>query len=173
MNPPRLVPLRRYTLHLDGSPTDLFSLLCREIGEEGPSGGHAPAAYLGRVSGENFEIRRINAYRSAFMPLIQGRYSALPEGTEVRLAMRPHREVFIFSALWYTFLALVTLLIVLTAGDGRLYRLLFCAVPLGLALSSWLLTVTVFESDCRWARESLDERIFSRLGIRPSGGAGR
>jgi hypothetical protein len=157
------LPFRRYRFQTGIPPSLLQDLLVQEIGggaASRTSSEEAPPSYQGRVNTHGFEINRINAYRSTHMPLIRGRIISGPAGTEVEVTMRPHRQVFVFSSIWYLFLLCSSLLILLAATGGHLVRLLLLSVPLGLAVSSWLLTLAVFESDCLWARKSL-EKTFS------------
>jgi hypothetical protein len=162
------LPLRRFRFAVGTPPAPFLDLLRGAIGES-PDGdsspGTVPFVYRGRVGEEGFEIDRINAYRSTYMPFIKGRLFAGTTGTEVEVTMRPHRQIFIFSAVWYGFLLIVSFLIFLSA-DRHLARLLLLAFPLGLAVSTWMLTLSVFESDCHWARKSLEETLFLRS---PSG----
>jgi hypothetical protein len=160
-----LLPLRRFRFAVDAPPAPFLALLRQAIddgtGGDSPSGA-IPFVYRGRAGEEGFEIDRINAYRSTYMPFIKGRFFAGKVGTEVEVTMRPHRQIFIFSAVWYFFLLSVSLLILLSADRDHLTRLFLLALPLGLAVSTWLLTLSVFESDCRWARKSLEESLFLR-----------
>ena len=163
------LPLRRFRFAVDAPPAPFLDRLRGAIGEsigDDSSPGAVPFVYRGRVEEEGFEIDRINAYRSTYMPFIKGRLFAGTTGTEVEVTMRPHRQIFIFSAVWYFFLLIVSFLILLSADRGHLARFLLLAFPLGLAVSTWMLTLSVFESDCHWARKSLEETLFLRS---PSG----
>jgi hypothetical protein len=158
-------PLRRFRFTTDAPPAPFLALMREAIG--GSTGDDSPQSaipfvYRGRAGEEGFEIDRINAYRSTYMPYIKGRFSAGEEGTVVEVTMRPHRQVFIFSAVWYFFLLSASLLILLSVDRDHLTRLFLLALPLGLAVSTWLLTLSVFESDCRWAKKSLEEALFLR-----------
>ena len=159
------LPLRRFRFAVDVPPAPFLTLLREAIGEgsgdDSPPGA-IPFVYRGRAFDEGFEIDRINAYRSTYMPFIKGRFFAGKVGTEVEVTMRPHRQVFVFSAVWYFFLLSASLLILLSADREHLVRLFLLALPLGLAVSTWLLTLSVFESDCRWAKKSLEESLFLR-----------
>jgi hypothetical protein len=159
------LPLRRYRFASDASLAPFLNLLREAIGDgtrdDSPPGA-VPFVYRGRAGGEGFEIDRINAYRSTYMPFIKGRFFAGEAGTAVEVTMRPHRQIFVFSAVWYFFLLSVSLLILLSADGDHLARFFLLALPLGLAVSTWLLTLSVFESDCRWARKSLEETLFLR-----------
>jgi hypothetical protein len=158
------LPLRRFRFAVD-APAPFSALLREAIGDG--AGDHSPPGaipfvYRGKVGEKGFEIDRINAYRSTYMPFIKGRFLAGGDGAEVEVTMRPHRQIFIFSAVWYFFLLSVSLLILLSVDRDHLGRLFLLALPLGLAVSTWLLTLSVFESDCRWARKSLEETLFLR-----------
>jgi hypothetical protein len=159
------LPLRRFRFTADAPPAPFLDLLRGAIGESAgvaPPPGAVPFVYRGRAGKEGFEIDRINAYRSTYMPFIKGRFFAGTAGTEVEVTMRPHRQVFVFSAVWYLFLLFASLLILLSASGGHLVRIILLALPLGLAVSTWMLTLSVFESDCRWARKSLEETLSLR-----------
>lgn len=158
-------PLRRFRFTADAPPAPFLALLREAIGEgagdDSPQSA-LPFVYRGRAGEEGFEIDRINAYRSTYMPFMRGRFFAGTGGTEVEVTMRPHRQVFIFSGVWYFFLLFASLLILLSVDRDHLTRLFLLALPLGLAVSTWLLTLSVFESDCRWAKKSLEESLFLR-----------
>ena len=162
------IPYRRLRFRVDTPLSPFLQALREQIDEgEGP-GPRQERPYRGSVGEKNFEINRINAYRSSYLPLIRGRFHHGPEGTSVEVTMRPHRQILIFSSIWFSFLLCSSLLIVLAASGGYPARLLLLAIPLGLALSSWLLTVSVFDSDCHWARKSLDDTLFLPLSSRGS-----
>jgi len=137
------------------SPDTLRKTLTRQISEDGAAG----STFHGRMGEDDFEVRRVNAYRSSYLPLTRGRIVDRPEGAELELSFRPNRQVVIFLSIWLTFLLLVSLLIVVSSLTAGPPRLLLLTAPLGLAALSWILTVRVFSSDCRWVAKALEETL--------------
>jgi len=106
-------------------------------------------AFVGKVDDGGFTISDFVNYRSSFLPAVQGHFLSRGKVTDLRVRMRPHREVIIFFSIWMTFLFLCTLVLLL--ASQKTSRFFFLPVPLGLAAFSWILGAKVFESDCRWA----------------------
>ena len=150
----RLVPFCRFRLVPEISPSAFAARLEKEIGA-GKEG-----AFEGSFDKEGFIIGKIRRYRSTSMPRVTGRILEEDGKSAVEITMRPHREVLIFASVWFFFLTLFTALIIFFSLDGELVRIFFAAIPLGLFVSSWLLLLRVFESDCRWTREALQESLF-------------
>ena len=128
---------RKSRLPTDLPPKRVNELLARLISEDGA----ARSAFLGR-SGENgFEVRRVNTYKSSYLPLVKGKVLGCPGGAELDLSFRPHRQVIIFFSIWLTF------------------RLLLLTVPFSLATFTLVLGHRVFISDCRWVEKALEESL--------------
>jgi hypothetical protein len=149
-----LIPVRTVLLATDHPPAALADLLRSVIGA-GP-----PVPFTGSVAADGFVITRMNEFRSLSVPLVRGRYAALPGGgTRVRLRLRPPGIVIAFMAIWLGFLATVAALIVGAhlRDPGR--SLLPLLAPAGLAALSWALMVSVSAAEDRWALERLLEAI--------------
>jgi len=146
---------RKSRLPTDLPPKRVNELLARLISED----GDARSAFLGS-SGENgFEVRRVNAYKSSYLPLARGKIVGCPGGAELELSFRPHRQVIIFFSIWLTFLLLASLLIAVSSFTHGPQRLLLLTVPFGLAALTLLLGYRVFISDCRWVEKALEESL--------------
>ena len=146
---------RTSRLPTDLPPKRVNELLARLISEDSDT----PSAFLGR-SGENgFEVRRVNTYKSSYLPLVKGKILGCPGGAELELSFRPHRQVIIFFSIWLTFLLLASLLIVVSSFTHGPQRLLLLTVPFSLATFTLLLGHRVFISDCRWVEKALEESL--------------
>lgn len=130
-------------------------------------------AFSGRVSPEGMTVIGMREYRSTFLPVISGRFTARGRGTAVHIRMRPPAAVIVFMGIWFLFLAVVSGGIVglRLLSTGR--TLLPLLLPAGLAGLSWHVMVGVFAADCRWALEHLLERVpeLRRPGSAPRRGA--
>jgi len=112
------------------------------------------------TSGENeFEVRRVNSYKSSYLPLARGKVVHSPGGAELELSFRPHRQVLVFFSIWLTFLLLASGLIVVSSFSYGAQRLLLLTVPFGLAALTLVLGYRVFRSDCGWVEEALKKGL--------------
>ena len=57
--------------------------------------------YIGRIKGNNFEIKRAINYRNSFLPQIKGTVYSEFDGTRVKVTMKPHSTVLVFMAIWF------------------------------------------------------------------------
>jgi len=146
---------RKSRLPTDLPPKRVNELLARLISED----GDARSAFLGR-SGENgFEVRRVNTYKSSYLPFTRGNVVGCRGGAELELSFRPHRQVIIFFSIWLTFLLLASALIVVSSFTHGPQRLPLLTIPLGLAALTLVLGYRVFISDCRWVEKALEESL--------------
>lgn len=149
-----ILPSRTVPLASELPPAALAVLLRGWIG----AGAEAP--FAGSVAAGGFVIRGMREFRSTFMPLLRGVIDAAPQGgSHVRLHLRPHRLVIVFMGIWFSFLAAVGALILAAHARQPGRSLLPLLAPAGLAGLTWLLTVSVFEAESRWAVRHLLERI--------------
>lgn len=155
----RALMLKRFRLRTGLAPDILRDELARIISEAGTGEEAGETPLQGSVGENTFEVRRVNIYRNSHLPVMKGRLVDRAGGAEIELFFRPHRQVVIFFSIWFTFLLLASLLIIvasLSAGSGRLWFLL---VPLGLGALTWILSLRVFDSDCRWVLEALEDAL--------------
>jgi hypothetical protein len=133
--------------------------------------GDDDVPFVGRVTARGFSIVGFRDYRSSYLPAVAGFFEPGPAGIDLRLKMRPHREVLIFLFIWYSFLLLAFAMILL-ASRGAPSRLPFLALPAALGLATWILTSSVFESNCRWALSIFREALPAPPGEDASGRLG-
>ncbi len=153
------IPFRVVALDSELPPPALADLLRGFVGD-GPV-----APFLGAVATDGFFIRRINEFRSTYMPVLHGSIAARRGGgSRVLLRLRPATIVLVFMTIWFCFLAAAAALILASERS----RLLLLA-PAGLATLSWHVMTSVFEADARWALEHLLERV---PALRPGEGPG-
>lgn len=149
-----LFPVKTIPLATDLSPAALAGLL-RETIRDDPA-----APFSGSVAAGGFVISRLNEFRSSFMPLLRGSFSPAPGGgTGVRLRLSPPGTVLVFMTIWLGFLAVVAAVIVGAHAQDANRSLLPLLLPAGLAAISWLVMVSVFRADARWAVAHLLERM--------------
>jgi hypothetical protein len=169
-------PMRRLPLSLSrvfrvatGLPREtLFAALKGSLlPPSGVGGSEEDGPFVGTADGEGFSIVGFRDYRSSYLPAVTGFFEPGFDGTDIRLMMRPHREVLIFLSIWFSFLFLVFAMILLASIRGAPSRLLFLALPAAVGVATWVLTSSVFDSNCRWTL-----RIFREaLAIPPGGDA--
>lgn len=146
---------RKSRLPVALTPERANELLSRLISASGDDSN----AFLGTWKETRFEVRRVNSYKSSYLPLTRGRVVNSPGGTELELSFRPHRQVLVFFSIWLTFLLLASGLIVVSSFTHGAQRLLFLSAPFGLAAFTLVLGYRVFRSDCGWVEEALKERL--------------
>ena len=117
------------------------------------------APFAGSVAAHGFIIRGMREFRSTFMPFARGEILSGGGGSLVRLRLRPAPIVLVFMGIWLSFLAAAGALIVAAHvwNPGR--SLLWLIVPSGLAALTWLLALSVFDAEARWAVRHLLERV--------------
>jgi hypothetical protein len=121
--------------------------------------GEEDGPFVGRIDERGFSIVGFRDYRSSYLPAVTGFFDPGSGGTDIRLRMRPHREVLIFLFIWYSFLLLAFTMILLASLRGAPSRLLFLALPAALGVATWVLTSSVFESNCRWTLRIFREAL--------------
>jgi hypothetical protein len=156
-----LLPVKTAPLASELPPAALADLLRGAIGDR-------PAApFSGTVAPGGFVITRLNEFRGTSMPVLCGSLVPAPgRGTLVRLRLRPPGIVFLFMGIWLGFLAAVAALIVAAHAQDPGRSLLLLLAPAALAALSWLLMVSVFAADARWALDRLLEAV---PALRPGG----
>jgi len=148
-----LLPSRTVPLASELPPAALAEQLRFAIG------GGPEAPFAGSVAAHGFIIRGMREFRSTFMPFARGEILSGGGGSLVRLRLRPAPIVLVFMGIWLSFLAAAGALIVAAHvwNPGR--SLLWLIVPSGLAALTWLLAVSVFDAEARWAVRHLLERV--------------
>jgi hypothetical protein len=141
------------------APDSLRDELARIISEAGAGEEAGETPLQGSVGENTFEVRRVNVYRSSYLPVMKGRLVDRAGGAEIDLFFRPHRQVVIFLSIWLTFLLLASLLIGVVSLSAGSVRLWFLLIPLGLGVLTWILSLRVFDSDCRWVLEALKDAL--------------
>jgi hypothetical protein len=57
--------------------------------------------YIGKITGNRFEIERAISYRNSFLPQIKGEIYSEFDGTKIKVDMKPHLFVLFFMTLWF------------------------------------------------------------------------
>ena len=101
------MPFYLTTLHTPLSPAEAAAALAaitrapsRRGWFAGPAIATTDSTFTGAVSEDGFRISRTISYRNSFLPLIEGRLRATPQGSEVRLLMRLFYPVLAFIAVF-------------------------------------------------------------------------
>jgi|SRR2546428_13836372 len=111
-------------------------------------------AFEGRVEGTRFKINCVIHYRNSFLPVIEGELRENSDGVTLHAILRLHRFVAVFMTLWIG--GVLTGAIAFLLGRGNDPRALV-AVPFGMALFGYGLTMGAFKTEARRARRLLEE----------------
>jgi len=104
------MPIYRFTVDARVSKQEAAARIRRLIREPrgflesvrhsfGSSSGVEPP-FLGKIDGDSFRVRRDIRYRNSFLPLVWGRISSVPAGTQVSVTMFLHPLVTAFVLFW-------------------------------------------------------------------------
>jgi hypothetical protein len=121
--------------------------------------GKGQPLFEGSVRGDEFQVFRIIGYKNLLLPLIWGKVLSTPEGTIVKVKMRPHGFALTSLSVWYGVTILLPLYPILTGqGDGSRW---LAGQVAGLipAVLVWLLAVVLFGYEARRGREALDQVV--------------
>ena len=155
----RLLPYRKFEVRSPLAVEAIVQLLRSSVEPRralrvGP--GQCP--FEGTVTDATFDIRRIIAYRNAFLPKIQGTIAPDPPGSRISITMRLHLAALIFMALWLG-AVLVMGARLLPAGRADLRS---AVVPFGMFLFGWILTAGGFSFEARKAEQVLTALLEGR-----------
>lgn len=100
----------RCTLHTQRSASDALQRLSRIVGPDRSawkrveagfaSTGDVGPPFVGRITGDRFQIRRALSYRNNFLPIVVGRITAEPDGSRIDLVVRVRAAVGVTMLLW-------------------------------------------------------------------------
>jgi hypothetical protein len=74
---------------------------------------------LGKLRDTNFRLQRRRFYRNSFAPFYYGRFVAAGRDTKIEGELRMRTDVKIFMVVWFSFLAVVFLIMAVTVLAGR------------------------------------------------------
>lgn len=103
----KVVPHERLTLRSSESPEAVLARLEKIVAHGWFFLKNPPQPFRGTVSGRHFKIVRLLETfmglrkRNSWQPVIVGDVVPAADGTEVRVVMRPHAVVAVFTALWF------------------------------------------------------------------------
>jgi hypothetical protein len=107
--------------------------------------------YWGKFKDNRFEINRRIHFRNSFLPVIKGRVNLDVTGSIIMVTMHLEIIVIVFLCIWfggiiYSFPRLISELItVIQSGDFANVNSMGFALPLGLLLFGYLLTMIAFK----------------------------
>lgn len=111
--------------------------------------------FIGKVSGNTFQIRRDIKYQNSFLPFISGVVSPTANGSTVRVIMRLHIFNAVFILIWLGGVALFSIL-ALAHGNPDLFFILVTVVMFLFGIG---LTIVCFFPEARKSRKLLQEAI--------------
>ena len=93
--------------------------------------------YIGKISGNIFEIERVIQYRNSFLPTIKGEVFSDYEGTKINVHMKPQSFVFVFMLVWVggvTLGCIVAIIASLTQKFSPFFLIPFAMLLFGVGL---------------------------------------
>jgi hypothetical protein len=145
----KVLPYERLTLRTSEPPDAVVARLEKMVAKGWFFWTNPPQPFRGRITGRHFELVRLLGTvlglrkRNSWQPVIIGDAVPAVDGTEVRVRMRPHAFVAVFTGAWFAgvlwgvawFLSIVVRDGFDAAGGGLLGT---CAMAgFGYALVSW------------------------------------
>lgn len=103
----RILPYELLKLHTREPPEAVAARLEKMIASGWFFLKNPPQPFRGRISGRHFKVVRLLGtflglrYHNSWQPVIIGDIAPVAEGTEVRVKMRPHAFVAVFTAVWF------------------------------------------------------------------------
>ncbi len=109
--------------------------------------------YIGRITGNTFEIKRAINYRNSFLPQIKGEVYSEFDGTRIKVSMKPHTFVLVFMTIWFggVFIGcLVTTFALFTQNFSP-----FFLIPFGMLLFGIALLYGAFKTESTTSKKDL------------------
>jgi hypothetical protein len=111
------------------------------------------AAFVGRVEGRRFSMRRDIRYRNSFLPMIWGRIESMPGGSRTTIMMTLHPLVIIFLLVWLAGVGSAAVATLAEPAGG----VANAAVPLGMFVFAIALTLIGFIPEAWTAKRLIRE----------------
>ena len=159
-----LIPYQKFQLTTSVGPDEVAARLAAAVQPPRRFGKpRTSAPFQGSISGDRFQISRVQTGRNSFVAQISGKIVSLEAGTRIEGSMMVHPMVLAFLAFWLLLGFNLTSGIWLELWRTRTWDLR-ALIPPGLVLFAWTLCVGAFTVDVHAAREQLASIIGTHAG---------
>lgn len=134
----------RYTLETNLDQLEVLELLKKNIDQDNNTfqigfGISSPKRFIGKIKNNSFKANRVLNYRNSFSPIVFGKiYRKNRNSTEIKLNLRIHLLVKVFSIIWFTGFTLGSSFFIFSAiSSGQLFLpvYLIALAPIALFLA--------------------------------------
>ncbi len=115
----------RYTLETNLDQLEVLELLKKNIDQDNNTfqigfGISSPKRFIGKIKNNSFKANRVLNYRNSFSPIVFGEiHRKNRNSTEIKLNLRIHLLVKVFSIIWFTGFTLGSSLFIFSAISSR------------------------------------------------------
>ncbi len=120
----------------------------------GPFNGGETKPYQGKIVGNSFNISRIIGYRNSFLPQISGNIENTFSGSLIRVKMRLHVAVIVFSCIWVGVVGVVSILVLSQAFDSTDFNPM-TLVPVGMLVVFYVVIMLAFKYESKQSTADL------------------
>ena len=150
----------RYTLETNLDQLELLELLKKNIDQDNNTfqigfGISSPKRFIGKIKNNSFKANRVLNYRNSFSPIVFGEIQRKNRNsTEIKLNLRIHLLVKVFSIIWFTGFTLGSSLFIFSAiSSGQLFPPAYLIVLAPIAL--FLVFNYFFKKEVKLSKEIL------------------
>jgi hypothetical protein len=156
-----LIPFERYIWEGSGTSAEIaqrLTAITEPTGLFHPVPGETACDFRGIVSETKFHLRPVLRYRNSFYPVILGRFTPTPRGTQLTVHLRLAWPTVVFLVLWCAIVMrfFVAIREQAAAGAASPFHML---IPAGMLLFVMVITVAAFKQEARHVRVKLREAI--------------
>jgi hypothetical protein len=150
----------RYTLETNLDQLEVLELLKKNIDQDNNTfqigfGISSPKRFIGKIKNNSFKANRVLNYRNSFSPIVFGEIQRKNRNsTEIKLNLRIHLLVKVFSIIWFTGFTLGSSLFIFSAiSSGQLFPPAYLIVLAPIAL--FLVFNYFFKKEVKLSKEIL------------------
>jgi len=117
--------------------------------------------YIGKITGNNFEIKRAISYRNSFLPQIKGEVYSEFDGTKIKVNMKPHSFVLVFMTIWFggVFIGCIATTFALFTQEFTPFFL----IPFGMLIFGIALLYGAFKAESSTSKKDLMEILEAEI----------
>lgn len=138
----KILPLEKLILSTRLSKAQVIEKLNENVEPEkslgfGSSNFSYKKAYIGKIDGDRFEIKRAINYRNSFLPLIKGTVNSEIGRTKIEISMKPNDFVIAFMGIWFggvSIACIASIHVIMTQEFNPFLLIPFAMLLFGIAL---------------------------------------
>lgn len=117
--------------------------------------------YIGKIIGNNFEVKRVISYSNSFLPQIKGEIYSEFDGTKIKVNMKPHSFVLVFMTIWFggVFIGCIATTFALFTKEFTPFFL----IPFGMLLFGITLLYGAFKTESKTSKKDLLEILEAEI----------